>query len=827
MPTRTEIYSEVDLALQSGRNDDAAKYMNELLEDPKDAVAFTLVGRVLANQGDPVAGLAYIGEAIRLEPFFEPAYRFRANLYDQLGDAGRMMDDLHALMLYYPTDLQMITMYVDRGLRLGRFVEAEAAVRLAIRRSPAVGELYNMLGLILQRQGDKEGALEAYLRSVSLMPNSALARNNLGTVYHTMDRSEEAETQFRHVLATEPNFDMAWYNLGNVLKDTLRLDEAIACYERAIALRPDYADAHLNLGCVLLQQKNWQRGWDEYEWRWRVPDLIPLAKIDLPRWSGESLLGKRILVLCEQGNGDTLQFCRYLPLLRQLGAEIYMHCPPEVSALVSRIEGADVHIAANGLPVPPCDFQAPLMSLPNVLGASYESIPAKPYLSSEPRRRAYFAGKLGARKGQLRIGLVWGGNPEQMDDHHRSAGLDELRELLDMPGVRWISLQKGGHQRELAEGTYPIEDWSAELETFDDTAALMQELDGVISVCSAPLHLAGALGVRSIGMLCWASDWRWQRDTDETPWYPGMKLVRQPERNDWKTVATQVKDIVATWKAAPAKRGKKLVVSEKPASSVRAVTPIGYLDLFLNDLFLTPTLLMHGEYCQGEITLVSRFVGAGAIVVEAGGNIGAHTLPLSVLVGPKGHIHSFEPQVQANQLLRSNIALNKLKNVTVYDAALSDHEQTLFMERPSYSSVWNTGGLSVHYELGEPIEAKTIDSLDLPHCELIKLDIEGHERKALLGAKKTIERFRPVIFVEDDRIEEGLELRKLLRSLGYRCYRHRTTLANCSLIPLEKRENLGTYVSLSILALPNEYASLPDLLEVDEDLGIIPKTPKR
>ena len=822
MPSKAEIYGHVDVALQNGRIDDITQYVATLLEDPKDAVAFTLVGRYVAAKGDPVGGLAYIGEAIRLEPFFEPAYRFRANLYDELGDAARMMDDLRALLLYYPTDLHMITMYVERALRLGRFHDAEKILDVAIRRSPRMPELHNMRGLTLQRKGEREASVLAYREAIALNPRDVLTRNNLGTVYHTMDRSEEAEREFREALSIDTNFEMAWYNLGNVLKDTLRFEDAIFCYERAISLRPDYADAHLNLGCVLLQHADWKRGWEEYEWRWRVPDLIPLAKVDLPRWSGESLVGKRILVLSEQGNGDTLQFCRYLPMLRALGAEIYMRCPTEVSPLISRIPGADVHIATEVIPTPPCDFYAPLMSLPTLLGSSYGSIPTEPYFITEPRRRAYFAAKLGARRGKLRIGIVWGGNPEQMDDHHRSAPLDELSELLNMPDVRWIALQKGGHQAELLNAKYPIEDWGGELETFDDTAALMQELDGVISVCSSPLHLAGALGVRSIGMLCWAADWRWQRETSETPWYPSVTLVRQPKRNDWKSVAADVKAMVATWKALPAKRTRKLDAATKPPSTVRAVTPNGKLDLFLKDIFLTPTLLAHGEYCQGEINLLSRFIKSGACVVEAGGNIGAHTLPLSVLVGPQGHVHSFEPQIEANHLLRSNIALSNLENVTVYDAALSDENQTLFMERPQYTDLWNTGGLTVNYELGEAIEAVTIDSLDLKRCDLIKLDVEGHERKAIVGAKKTIDTFRPVIFVEDDRVDIGIELRKYIMSLGYRCYRHRATLANCSMIPLERRDNLGTYVSVSVLAVPKEWPILNDLLEVDEELNIIP-----
>jgi FkbM family methyltransferase len=823
MPTKHELYAHTDIAIQEGRYDDARTHVETLLEDSKDAVGFTLAGRIVSAQGDHVAGLAYIGEAIRLEPFFEPAYRFRALIHEQMGDSLRMMSDLRSLMLYHPTDLHMITTYVDHALRSKHYDEANKVIDAAICHAPRTAELHNMRGLTLQRQDKLEAAVDAYKVSVALKPDEVLTLNNLGTALHCLDRSDEAEAAFREALRINPEFSMALYNLGNVLKDTLRFEEAMKCYERAIELRPDYADAHLNYGCVLLQHREWQRGWAEYEWRWKVPDLIPLAQVEIPRWTGEPIKGKRVLVLAEQGNGDSLQFARYLPLLRKLGAEVYMRCPKEVSPLISRVPEADVHIVHESIPLPPFDYHAPLMSLPALLHDSYAEIPAKPYLVTEPRRRAYFASKLGARKsGKLRIGIVWGGNPDQMDDHHRSAPLDQLQELWDMPDIRWIALQKGGHLPELLEGSYPIEDWSTELETFDDTAALMQELDGVVSVCSSPLHLAGALGVRSVGMLCWASDWRWQRETSETPWYPSVTLVRQPQRNDWKSIASQVKAIVGEWKAPAAKRTKKVVVETKPPATVRAITTEGKLDLFLNDLFMTPTLLTHGEYCQGEILLLTRFLKPGATIVEAGGNIGAHTLPLSKIVGPQGHIHSFEPQYEANIILRSNVELENLKNVTVHDAALSDAVQPLYMERPSYSSIWNTGGLAVHYELGEKIESVTIDSLKLEKCDLIKLDVEGHERKALLGARETIEKFKPILFIEDDRVEEGVELRKLMLSMGYRCYRHRATLANCTLIPLEQRHNLGTYVSVSVLALPIGYPSLTDLIEIDADLNIIP-----
>lgn len=811
MPSAKELFQPLTEALDAGRLDEAQRYKDTLRENPRDAIALTLLARIAAAEGDIIGGLAMLGEALRVEPFYEPAYRYRAELFWAIGHQDRVVQDLESLMLYYPIKPELVSNYAQMSFKIGRLDHASAMLRTTSLRDADNAFFANLSGLALQQSRRFEDAIEFYRRAMNVDPANAHYSNNLGTCYHALDRYDEAQSVLERSIAVDPDFEMAWYNLGNVFKDTRRFVDAERCYRRAIELRSDYPDARLNLGCILIQHNRWAEGWKQYEYRWNVPNLLAQPAAALPRWQGESLAGKHLVVSAEQGIGDTLQFVRYLREAATLGARITFICPENVTGLLSRFH-PDIKVVNTSDFGNFGGYWVPLMNLPALLKAAPEAIPPAPYLEVEEDRVKYFLAKLGPAKNKLRIGIVWGGNAAQQDDHHRSVPLERLSALFELENVRWIGLQKGPHLAELADADVPVEDWSGELDDFDDTGALMKALDGVVTMCSSPLHLAGALGIRTLAMLNWAADWRWGLDDDHTPWYPSVKLLRQSTFGDWESVAEKAVREIATWKALPQPQAEDPDLLRRPAPTVRAKTHYGTMDLMRHDTYITTSLASAGEYCQDEINLLGRYVNTGSVVVEAGANIGAHTLPLGRLIGEEGVMHSFEPQFEAFRLLKRNVERAALGNVVLHRAAIGDKEGTAHVPYFSYRERNNYGGVKLTDE-GDTVPCLTIDGLNLERCDLIKLDVEGCEPEAVAGAMETIKRCRPVLYIEDQFTPESKRLRESLRELGYRIFSHRALLNAGGAVPVNRMNRTFTEWSASNIAIPPGVATPRELAE--------------
>jgi tetratricopeptide (TPR) repeat protein len=547
MPSTAEIHAIVAEALAARRLEDAAPWQDALLGDGANAPSLTLLGRFHAERGDIAAGLAYTGEALRVDPFNTDAAVCRGNLFVSIGSFTEAAACFERILLFAPLHDQALGAYLHALQQTGRRYEIVEALRRRIRLGGEAAELVNRLGLALHSVGDLPGALAAYQRSQALSPRSPLYHSNAATIYFHLERYDDALAELDRAHAIDPNFATAWFHTGNLRRAMCEPRRAEEAFRRVIALAPDHAEAHFALGCMLLQQDRWAEGWVEYEWRWRVPGLVAPIDIDTPRWAGEDLTGRRILVVAEQGSGDTIQYIRYASTLQELGAEVYLWAPPESVALLRRLpflSGA----ATNRFELPRCDYHVPTLSLPRLLHAAADRIAAAPYLTPEPTKLARFTKELGARREHLRVGIAWAGNSVQVEDRHRSAQLVDLAPLFALPGLRWIGLQKGPEAAQIARSGLPVEDWSARLESFEETAALMGALDGVVSVCSAPLHLAGALGVRSVALLAWAPDWRWRADEIWTPYYAGMRIARMRRLNDWEGIARRAAQIVASWK---------------------------------------------------------------------------------------------------------------------------------------------------------------------------------------------------------------------------------------------------------------------------------------
>jgi hypothetical protein len=396
-------------------------------------------------------------------------------------------------------------------------------------------------------------ALAASDEALAVNPDYAEAHSNRGAALYDLRRLEEALAAYDRAIALKPGYAMAHSNRGTVRLELRRLDEALADYEAALAAEPDHADAHYNQAMCRLALGDHAGGWAQYEWRWKTDQLGPaLRHADRPLWLGaESLAGRTILLHAEQGLGDTLQFCRYAPAVAALGARVILEVPRGLERLLSRVEGV-AQVVTLGEDLPPFDLQTPMMSLPHALPAEGFG-PQTAYLSADRAKTAVWGGRLGASPGP-RVGLCWAGGlrPEQLIadgiDQRRSLPLAALAPLAEVEGAAFYSLQKGPPSEQLAElvaegwAGPEIVDLTGELRDFDDTAALVANLDLVITCDTAVAHLAGGMGKPVWILNRFDACWRWLDGRDDSPWYPSARLFRQATPGDWETVIARVKD---------------------------------------------------------------------------------------------------------------------------------------------------------------------------------------------------------------------------------------------------------------------------------------------
>jgi len=437
------------------------------------------------------------------------------------------------------------------GLRhhqAGRLDEAVACYRRVLALRADLPEVHFNLGVALARQGQPDDAAACYRRALELKPDYVAAWSNLGNVLRAQGRLDEAVACYRRVLDHAPNVPHIHYNLGNALKAQGQLDEAVACYRTAIALDPDSVEAHTNLSLALLARGDLAAGWQEYEWRWNGPLIKDRRDFAQPQWRGEAAEGRTLLIHAEQGFGDTLQFCRFAPLAAARGLRVIMEMQPPLLRLLRGLEGVD-RVVGRGEPLPPFDLHCPMLSLPLALGTTIATIPAAAsYLRADETQVAAWRARLAAMTGQgPRIGLVWAGKsysylpPMAAVDRRRSLAPERLAPLLGLPGLRFFSLQSGGQAPPVG---FPLTDVMTEMTDFADTAALIANLDLVVSVDTSVAHLAAALGKPVWVLNRFDSCWRWFADRRDSPWYPTLRLYRQPRPGDWDAViAAVVRDL--------------------------------------------------------------------------------------------------------------------------------------------------------------------------------------------------------------------------------------------------------------------------------------------
>ena len=441
---------------------------------------------------------------------------------------------------------------VARGMAAHRRGDLDAAERdyaSALAMAPGHAHALHYLGVIDYQRGRPAEALPRLEAAVTRLPTEPEFHNNLGLVLAALDRNDEAIAAHRRALELKPDHAGAWTNLGLVLTAVNALAEAIDAFDHALALAPKLTEARWNRALALLSAGRFREGWRDYEARLDVPAFAdPTWSPRAPRWDGSDPRGRTILLAAEQGLGDAIQFVRLAAPLAALGARVIVQARRPLARLFESAQGVHEVVAA-GEPLPPHDAWLPLLSLAGVLAVDSSSIPARvPYLAASPQRRAGVAADLANHTRSLRVGIAWAGNPRHANDRRRSAPLSALAPLFGVRGVTWFSLQQddvGTPGSGTAEASKLVEVDARR--DFDGMAALVAELDLVVSVDTSIAHLSGALGRPTFVLLPFAADWRWQTARPDSDWYPTARLYRQRAPGDWASVVADVGEAIAAF----------------------------------------------------------------------------------------------------------------------------------------------------------------------------------------------------------------------------------------------------------------------------------------
>ena len=491
-----------------------------------------------------------VEQALTADPENADGHHLLGVIAHQLGHADVALHHLGRALARRPQDATLHGAIGSVYRTLGQPQQARVSLETALRFDPDAAATRSDLGIVLAEQGLLAEALPHFTAAVALDPKLARAHYNLARVLGGLERFDDAIASYRQALRLDPGYVNARNNIAIELTRLARYDEALVELDEALRLDPENAAAHANRAVLLLRLGRFGEGFAEYEWRWRtLPPKSPPRDFTQPAWNGEDLRAATLMLHAEQGFGDTLQFCRYAPLLARGCAKVFLEVPRALLRLLRQslaTENLEIIPRLADFPatqaLPHTDYHCPLLSLPRVLGTTVDDVPAAvPYLAADATQIAW-SQRLAELPGR-KVGLVWAGLPQYADDAHRSLPLARLAPLGKVAGVTFVSLQTSAAAGQAATppSGLTIYDASAGLRDFADTAALVAALDLVISVDTAAAHLAGALG-RPVWLLNrFDTDWRWMTDRADNPWYPTMRIFRQPRRGDWDSVISQVR----------------------------------------------------------------------------------------------------------------------------------------------------------------------------------------------------------------------------------------------------------------------------------------------
>ena len=711
----------------------------------------------------------------------------------------------------------------------GRNAEAVTILRAIVARTPSAWRPLFELGRVLQSEKAFGEAEACYITALNLGADDIHCLMNSGICRLVQGDSVRAEAIFRQCLAREPHNAKCWLNLGVALWTQGRDPEALGAIVRANAALEDADDrietlaqsalyltemgrapeardalerelprnpdpmGHLLLGIIILRGGDLAEGWHQFAFRWLVAPLASTrARLRVPEWRGQDASGRVILIRLEGGYGDTFHFIRYAPLVKSLGATVILQSWDALRGIDHRFAGVDA-VVREREPMPRFDYWISLLSLAWVFGTDLQTIPGRiPYLSADRVREDSWRARLKVPDG-LRVGLVWTGNPRHSNERRRSMSFAQWLPLLDIDGVQFFALQKGARETEadsMAAGK-ALTNLASELHDFGDTAAVIAQLDLVISVDTSVVHLTGALGKPVWVLLSEPADWRWLTEREDSPWYPTARLFRQKRRGDWDEVIVRVKEALREWVAAGGKAPELPQRSEpmpKPRmgraprriAGLSAVTEarVGIVQYFPDDEPMGPSLEWYGEWLQGQLELMLKWVRAGGVGMEVGAGVGAHAIALGEALGPEGHLFLYEGRAVVKQVLSQNLGANRIGNVTLMRRMLGGPE----------------GGAGV----------ETLDELQLARLDWLKVNAPVPAQTILSGGAATLWRLRPLLLlaVED---EAGLAaLAEQVKGLGYRCWRVETPLHDPANFNRRDDDIFAGRSALALAAAPEE-----------------------
>jgi tetratricopeptide (TPR) repeat protein len=547
-PKYEEAWSNKGLALHElKRFDEAIAHYDKALSLKSDyARAWSNKGITLKELKRHDEAIAHYDKALSLRPDYAEVWSHKGIILHELKRHDEAIAHYDKALSLRPDYAEV---WSNKGLtlhELKRYHEAIAYYDEALILKPDYARALSNKGITLNELKRHDEAIAHYDKAISLRPDFAEGWSNKGVTLHELRRYDEAITHYDKALSLKSDYAEGWSNKGVTLHELKRFDEAITHYDKALSLKSDYHEASLNKSLSLLLQGDFENGFLLYENRWASEKMFEIAGrrfFDKPTWLGkESLQGKTILLYGEQGFGDFIQFCRYIKLVSDLGAKVILEVPQSLASLLENLEGVS-QLVIKDQDLPFFDYQCPLLSLPLAFNTNIFSIPAYiPYLASSAHQLARWKLKLGEKRNK-RVGLAWSSMSGFKEDSKRSLLLADLVSALPLEGFEYICLQKELKEcdKEFFRSYQNIRFFGDEFRDFSDTAALIENLDLVISTCTSVPHLSAALGKETWVLLSHVPDWRWLLCRDDSPWYPSMKLYRQTSIGDWKSVLDRVK----------------------------------------------------------------------------------------------------------------------------------------------------------------------------------------------------------------------------------------------------------------------------------------------
>lgn len=516
--------------------------------DPNNVNVLCNYGVMLAEQKRYEEAAEALGKAIKLEPNNIEAHYHYGNILFEQSKLNEAMKCYLLVLSIQPNHIYALNNLGNVYKIFENYEEAILCYQRILALQPSFPLALNNLGLTLTAVGNFEQAMDCFQKALSLQPNYTEVLNNIGVILRLEGKFEASCLWYRQALTLRPDYEEAWNNLGNALKDKGDLDGAIEAYECALRLS-NTAEKRHNLAMAHLTKGNFDLGWHLYEARWQTKQLaFTLRNFSQPMWQGDDGHGRVLMIHAEQGLGDSLQFCRYVSLAADLGFRIVLEVQPALSKLMHSLRGVE-SVVPRGEMLPDFDVHCPMLSMPFLFQTRLETIPATvPYLSPDERARDKWRQHFVDASEELKVGIVWSGNPRlhSLDsaaiDRRRSIPFELLEVLFNIPHVKFFSLQKGASR---VDAHPQLIDYMDQCDDFLDTAALIENLDLVISVDTSVAHLAGAMGKPVWLLNRFDTCWRWMRDREDSLWYPTLRQFRQQQPGDWVSVMTSVRDALS------------------------------------------------------------------------------------------------------------------------------------------------------------------------------------------------------------------------------------------------------------------------------------------